>query len=810
MTFSALGKIVVFFVLPLFVFQLFAFAVLPSVYAQTATPAVAAPTLAPTATPTPVGTPKIGDGGKIEGGDWRFDPVVTEIGKNSERARELLYWTLSHPARNRAQVLAQMHSISRNIVYLFFLLVLAAGGIGYITAKRGGKVGPIFSGIASPFFGFELPSFILKIAVLLLYVTFSYVFVLGMVEFAQILQNFFIKTLGGCNLFNINFSGKATGCIFPGDLNYQDLVKEMERHYTTFEGYRDYTSVNQEMANTSLFFVKLTTLTYNAISIMFLLRDVILWFLLIVSPFLALFMPFIFVRNIGWVWIGVFLQWLFYGPLAALFVAGLVKIWEAGIPYGFDFSRVENCAGTPYKTSVNILWGGPAQTLSQCNTANYIDTYAEYIISLIMLWAAILLPWLLLRIFRDYCCDILRQNQSTLQAIYNQLRKPPSAPPAGPYKKEPEGALRRVMDLPFRKEIEEKRKIFEATTRKTSIKSLREVSSNIKQTNTQDIVKSLRISMQSLQDIARTETNTVQEQRLTQQLNKLANPAGITNFEEQKQYSQIKSELNIRANQGDVVAQRVLESASKPKPRAVIRRVPRAAPVVVSATQIKQTAQTAQASQEEVAQVVRVLPTISSLSGTQQVEEAVKQTGIQEDRVEKIIMTLAKTSPIRRKEEEEIKKVTVEDYEEVKSMWVKHYRSAAVPKSEKIKTRKDWLETDLLKITNAVNLLESKKIETKEEGLAEVEKLLPFLLLGGFNDEETVVYLKAKLEAAKQVADEVEEVEKAKQETKEEEELVEVESEKKEEEEKTMAAEKAKEMDLPDKTENTHNTHIST
>ena len=97
-----------------------------------------------------------------------------------------------------------------------------------------------------------------------------------------------------------------------------------------------------------------------------------------------------------------------YGPLMALFLGGLANIWNAKsvhIPYIFDFSRVNDMAQVVYPTSINILYGGPAQQLKIFNTSNYVDTFAEYIISLIMLWVVLILPWWLLRIFRDYCCD---------------------------------------------------------------------------------------------------------------------------------------------------------------------------------------------------------------------------------------------------------------------------------------------------------------------------------------------------------------------------------------------------------------------
>lgn len=853
-------------------------------------------------TPTPA-APGLARG--AIGADWKFDPVVDEVGKNSERARELLYWVFSHPASNRVAVLAKMWSISRNIVYLFFLLVLAAGGIGFIVAKRQGSIGPIFSGVSPPFFGFQIPSFILKVAVLLFYVTFSYVFVLGLMEFAQILMNFSIRTLGGCNLFNIRFGGGGSKCIFPGDSQYLPMVKEMEKNYIEFIGYRDFNAANQEMANTSIFFIRLTSLTYNAMSIMVILRDVILWFLLIISPFLALLMPFYLVRNIGWIWIGTFLQWLFYGPLFALFIVGIVKIWEAGIPYSFDFSRTPVyfneagktvCEVVPYKTAINILWGGPAQTLSQCNSANYVDTYAEYIVSLVMLWGAILLPWLLLRIFRDYCCDVLRQNQATLQAILGKLRTPPPAAPT-PKPAVPTGKAEITMGLPFREISKHETEIREKESQRVLIERMRE----IKTIKTTDLKKIMKISVESLRDIARFDTNTIQREQAKATLNKLANPTRISDMEERQQYTKLRSELVARATKGDVAATQILRSASQPtihdlavpasiatstqimssqigqiaqaaqvpsqevasvvsmlptisslpqtqqvsevvkqtnlteeqaekvletipqmgqleRPQVVLQRVPQALPQVVTATQITQTAQKAQVSEQQVSEVVRLLPTISRIESQNQIAEVSKQTSLTEEQAEKVLLTLSETSPIKPKEEisaEEKPKVTVDDYEEVKTMWLNHYRQGVIPQSEKVKSRLTWIQMDIKTITNALNLLDAKQAEMREEGVKEVEKILPFLLLGGFSNEETLVYLKAKLEAGKQALVELEKEEEIKEEAQvkaktEEKEFVEVPEEEEKEEEKQMEAKEAQEQTIPDSDSSTAAEEVKT
>src|SRR3990167_10407770 len=164
---------------------------------------------------------------------------------------------------------------------------------------------------------------ITRIALLLLYVAFSASIVIVLIQLSDVMMKFFIETLGGKDLLNINF-GVLSG----------------EENYIRFVGCRDLNIRVQEGAHTELLMLRITNATYYIMGIMMILRKVVLWFLLFVSPFLALLLPFMFIKNVGWIWIGVFFQWLFYGPLFALFLGGLTTIWRTGIPFIFDFSRV--------------------------------------------------------------------------------------------------------------------------------------------------------------------------------------------------------------------------------------------------------------------------------------------------------------------------------------------------------------------------------------------------------------------------------------------------------------------------------------
>lgn len=952
-------------------------------------------------------------------GTWQFDPQVTEVGKNAERARQLLYWIFTHPPSYNVPIFRQIWSISANTVFALFILVIAVTGLSYILSRRTGNLGPVFNGISSPIFGISIPTLFFRIGMLLIYIIFSFVIVLGFIQASDIISSFFVKTYGGCNLFNINFAGSGTNCNF--DLS---SLQTMEENYKTFVGHKDPNPLNQESVNTSLFLVKLTTLTYNLLAIMMILRQIILWFLLMVSPFLAILLPFLFIRNTGYIWIGVFFQWLFYGPLVALFLAGLVQIWEKGIPYAFNFNRINTPDGQVFPTSINILYGGPAQLLTPTNSANYVDTYAEYLIALIMLWTAIFLPWLLLRIFRDYCCDILRQNHAALLSILDKVRgvgTPPLPPSLGPIPTTQTG-----MQLPFRKPVEELRKI--------SVERLQDIS----RANTYEITRSLSLSISSLSEVARYEMDRRENKQVVETLNRIANPFVIPQEKDRKLYSEIKSELETRAKSGDREAAQILSAAFKQpvvtpipatrefpeitiaeainsisretaltseKIREIIKEVsktdtytevqtiatninlpvssvqqvvnmlpgyvptgsdltafisenPQVTSDIAQKTglseekvkevlekysestltqteKLEKIAKETNTSLEKVNQILEKLPDViikvypqifddiaknkeiiryvseqtslskekvsevlqktvetikqgeKELTGTKEVSADVaqvsKQTGVPatqvetimklsasklplnapkliaalthnptviaalvkqsnmpEDSVKNILDHISRISPLKSHFEEQISEisevsgvskdqvkdvvgtvaaanlekpktektkpqpvkkphVSVEDYEEVKNMWTNHYKNSEVPVSEKIKNRREWLNEDVQRLTNILNLLTSLSPKDKEKGNKELASVLPFLLLGGFSDVESVLYLKAKLQAAKVVLTHLEEQEKIKEQLKKEEEesLVEVPKEEKKEEEKTMQTEEQKAMEPP-------------
>lgn len=705
---------------------------------------------------------------------WAFDPEVTEVGKNSERARQLLWWVFSHPGVHTSPVLAQIWSFSLKIVYVFVIVMIVALGIGLILSSRKGSVGAVFSGISNPVAGISLPSIFVKIATVLVYVTFSYVIVLALIQVSDISMRFFIENVGGRDLFNVVFAGAGN----------------KEENYLTFVGYSDTNPLNHEMVNTSLFLIRFTSLTYFVMAIIMVLRTVILWFLLVMSPFLGLLTPFIFIRNVGWIWIGVFFQWLFYGPLVALFLAAITKIWLFGIPYAFDFSKVRQPTGQVYRTAINILYGGPAQTISPGNSANYVDTYAEYIISLVMLWTAIILPWLLLRIFRDYCCAGIAAAGATLGGIFDRLRQYPMPPPPTPA---PTVTTGLTLELPFRQKVKEEIHV----TKETNIENIREITRE----TTHEIVRNMDMSVSSLADVSRFEMDQTKRSNALGQFGKLAAPHTASTSSEREKYSILRSELQQRAAHGDVLAKSML-TASDNKTETIIANIPigsSSRPMIATPSKTAgvyaPTTTVAMQNQKGVASIPSKNAGVyaPTTTVTMQDQKGIPSVTPTQTRVQTGVTTM--NIPVGSKKV--ATQVAVEDYEEVKKMWLKHYREAPAPANIE---RSSWLSEEIKKLSNISNLLASSDPKLKQKGLESVAEILPFLLLGGFSDVETLAYLKAKQEAANQIETELGILSKAKEEAKkeikdEEETLLEV-GEKKTEEKKQATLEATEKMEL--------------
>lgn len=635
-------------------FVAFFFGITQQSFAQ---PAPGAPQIGvqPTTTPVPAG-------------EWVPSADVTFVGKTASRSGDFLDWTLRNYdwacvvrtgtgiCDNTNNPLTGFWALVRNIVYaLLLVFILAAAFILIVT--RGRNV--------------TIVRFIPRFILIIILITLSYSLVQFLYQLSDIVTGFFLRV-----------NGKY--------ISTQDLIY-IGFDYKNFVGYRLAGVVNDESAFITLLLVRLTAITYYVMTGILIVRKIILWFFIILSPVFPILLFFSPIRNTAKIWIGEFFRWLLYAPLFALFLHGLVVLWKSqtGIPLPFDFVAAKN-GETIYPTAVNILIGGPGQKIGIANSVNLPDTFALYIVALLMLWVVILLPFILLKIFLDYIGSVSWQDNTHIKRFMDRLpfvnRAPPSpitpTPPITP----PPVSAGMARELPFAST----KNISEVNT--TNIKNITAVPQNAQ------ILHLANLSVPKMRDIARFETSQLsnnlehrtEANKLRESLRHISNPTLASNSMERDKFHQVRQQLLQEKQKGNVLASNILNAASST------------------------TRQGAASAQRNVLSALQQ----SSLPAVNRVQE-----------------------------------VSLEDYEEVRKMWLESYQTADVPHGldGTQESRMEWIKSDMDKINQAITLLSSVDPTRGKEGMDMVANVLPFLLIGGFSKTEVVAYLKAKLEAAKQV-----------------------------------------------------------
>jgi len=210
---------------------------------------------------------------------------------------------------------------------------------------------------------------------------------------------------------------------------------------------------------------------------------------------------------------------------------------------------------------------------------------------------------------------------------------------------------------------------------------------------------------------------------------------------------------------------------------------------------------------EKVEKVVKQTTTLTQTKNLS--KQSVKEVAVKEDVTEEDVEMIMKNSiPVVVEPEKYIEQtvtippsISLEDYEEVKKMWISQYEKGEVPTTEDISTREEWVNKDVVFVTNTLNKLLSPNEELKQQGLDDLGYILPIFLINNLKGEELIVYLKAKVEAAKQVAEQIDREKQIvlKLQKKDEEELVEVDRPKTKAAAKTMTLEES--MKLPEEKE---------
>lgn len=610
---------------------------------------------------------------------WVKDQEVTFVGKTATRANGFLEWTLSVenyrwitlPAGANNNPIQSFWAIVRNIVFVMLaLFVLGAAFVMIITRGQNLTVMRL------------IPRFIMIVILIVL----SFAIIRFLYQATDVVQGFFLNVKDPVTSLNRN--------IGPQDLLY------IAFDYESFKGYRKLGVDFDESAFISLLLVKLTAITYYVMTGLLLIRKIILWFFIIVSPIFPLLLFFRPVRNTAKIWIGEFFRWLLYAPLFALFLHGLVNVWRSGIPMSFDFSKVGSAV---YPTAINILLGGPGQQIGVNNSVNLKDTFALYVVALLMLWVVILLPFLLLQIFLDYISNISIAESPVIKKItsnswFNKAyggQPPPGSPPSP--SPAPFGLAK---NLPFFN----KRAMEMQSTRSVSTLERASVSNLQAVRETKDVLRLANLSIPKMRDIARYETSLTRHDsasrsevnRFHETLEKISKPTIVATPVDRQKFTTIKEKLVTQQKKGDKLAAGVLQ-----------------------ATKV---------SEEASSRTRAVIP------------------GQQKSQLESV-------KDVKLPHVNQVQQVSIEEYEDVKKMWTENYQNMEAPvgPNGNPTDKHTFIQSDIENITETINLLSSESQENVDKGMDRVANILPFLLLGGFSKTEVISYLKAKLEAAKSV-----------------------------------------------------------
>ena len=703
---------------------------IPPVFAQEATRSGG--TTNPTTT-----SPRTSTGQPTDGA-WVNDSDVTFVGKMGARSGQFLDWTLqnyswSFVTPGTQNPLAQFWAQIRNIVYAFFALaVLITAFIMIVTRGR----------------SITVMRFIPRFIIIILLVTFSFALIQFLYQITDVIQSFFLRNPEGTgfisqkNLLNIGF-------------NYEDFI-----------GYRRFGANFDESAFISLLLVKLTAATYYVMAGILLIRKIILWFFIIISPVFPLLLLYAPIRNTGKIWIGEFFRWLLYAPIFAIFLSGLVYVWRTGIPLQFAFTKA-----VVYPTAINILLGGPGQVLSLSNSVNNKETFALYVVALLMLWVIIILPFLLLQIFLDYIQTLSLSENSFVKQIVEGgssfMSKPrgssPTPPPVGV---QPAGMAKTI---PFAAKISIPN--IKTQSIPIDISNLRSMQS--------EITKLTNLSVPTMRDIAKFETASLSSSmsrhaelaKYHETLEKISNPGKLSSTIERQKYTSIKDKLVSEGQKGNKVASSILTAANTiNKPEKVVESQKETISLNTALQKISNP-DTANITEKQKLTTIKdqlvkaqekgdplatsILSAMDKEGADEALKEKLKEAKEKGNSIAAMVLEEAGVTDISQVSSgpfpvsNRVQQVSLDDYEAVRKMWEENYETLEPPKQQQ---RAEWINGDVEKITETVNLLSSQDPQNVNKGMEAVGNILPFLLIGGFSQTEVVAYLKAKLEAAKSVA----------------------------------------------------------
>lgn len=672
-------------------------------------------------------------------GTWVVDDEVTITGKFAIRSADFLKNTLNDykwfHMRGDTSPLTGIWIVVRNISYaVLSLFILAAAFFLIITRGRDIKVSQF------------VPKFLF--AVILIFLSFALVqFIYQVVD---AIQGLFIirngKVISSEDLLNIYF-------------NYKDFL-----------GYKRTGGEFAESSFISLLLIKVTAFTYFSMSGVLIIRKILLWFFIIISPIFGLLIIFNSLRGVVKVWLGEFFRWVLYAPLFAILLSGLVSVWKIGIPLSLDLPcadavKIADESKNIYPTGINILLGGPCEQVALTNNLNTPDTFLEYVVAIFMLWMVIILPFILLHMILEY----IKNNSSKESEVIKYLvghgssfidrYRNPSDKPREPTPDYPTGAAKSLPILSYsevlRNKSEEKDKAFTSladsyaqAAGSTYTKNSSSVSSEASSLISQKVDQAIGRNMQNNSTVSG-----------SLGLKTASSPVALSAAQTQRNNNDLGVNLvNLTQATSDLLT---LTNLAIPAMKDIVRYE-----TIILNNQVSVESVNTQSTNDinVLAESLRRIAGTSPIISGKEKEHysSIKERLIKESQHgNPVASSILSASNSTRgfavlPEVNKVQTVNLEDYEEVKKIWKENYSQIEPPEDEKgnKKDKKTWLKEEIEKIKEVINLLLSDDPEEQKKGQEMVSKILPFLLLGGFSKAEIISYLKAKIEAAKEVSEE--------------------------------------------------------
>jgi hypothetical protein len=171
------------------------------------------------------------------------------------------------------------------------------------------------------------------------------------------------------------------------------------------------------------------------VAILLALRIVILWFFLIFSPFFAVLPIFRFTRGVFRYWFWLFGRWLFLGPLIAICLYISISLWQhTGIPIESTF---EGFAGTQFlSNTTNIQMYAPGVIRGAGGNMTSATELMKFIIGTLMIWYSAIIPfWLTRSKILSNCCP--QDKKKKIRGSFSSysptgIAPPPALPPSEP------------------------------------------------------------------------------------------------------------------------------------------------------------------------------------------------------------------------------------------------------------------------------------------------------------------------------------------------------------------------------------------